>query len=84
MDNNSSLKLRRIRFLNKDEELELFMGFRLKIQTNDEFIDAVIFNESIFIINEKQENLFALLKIMTEQFVKTKLEFEKFKKIIKK
>ena len=58
-----------IGFLNKDEELGLFMGFKLKIQTNDEFfeytvypndefIDTVIFNEAIFIINDKLENLF--------------------------
>ena len=81
-------------FLNKDEEFGLLMGLKLKIQTkddffeytvypNEEFVDAVILNESIFIINEKLENLFALRGITTDQFVKTKSEFEKFKKILK-
>jgi hypothetical protein len=70
------------------------MGFKLKIQTdddfleytvypNDELIDTIIFEESIFIINEKLENLFSIQKIMTDQFVKTKSEFEKFQKMIK-
>ena len=81
-------------FLNKDEELGLFMGFKLKIQTdndnfeytvypNDEFIDAVIFTESVAIINKKLENLFLLQKIMTDQFVKTRSEFEKFQNMLK-
>ena len=93
IENNPSLKVSLIGFLNKDEDLGLFMGLKLKIQTNvesfeytvyptDEFIDAIILNESIFIINEKLENLFTLRKIMTDQFVKTKTEFEKFKKIL--
>ena len=80
-------------FLNKDEDLGLLMGFKLKIQNkdeffeytvypNEEFVDAVILNESIFIINEKLENLFALRGVVTDQFVKTKSEFEKFKKIL--
>lgn len=92
--NNSSLRASLVGFLNKDEELGLFMGFKLKIQTNDDyfeytvypneqFIDTVIFEESIVIINEKLENLFILKKIMTDQFVKTRSEFEKFQKIIK-
>ena len=70
------------------------MGFKLKIQTNDdffeytvypseEFIDTVIFNESIFIINEKFDQLFHLKKIITDQFVKTRVEFEKFQKTLK-
>ena len=90
----SSLRASLVGFLNKDEELGLFMGFKLKIQTdddyfeytvypNDSFIDTVIFEESIIIINEKLETLFSLQKIMTDQFVKTRSEFEKFKKIIK-
>ena len=69
------------------------MGFKLMIQTddnffeytvypNDEFIDMVIFDESIFIINEKLDNLFQLQKIITDQFVKTRSEFEKFKKMM--
>ena len=68
------------------------MGFKLQIQTisesfeytvypNEEFIDAVIFNESISIINEKMKNLFTLRKIVTDQFVKTRSEFNKFKKM---
>ncbi len=89
-----SLRASLVGFLNKDEELGLFMGFKLKIQTdddyfeytvypNDQFIDTVIFEESIVIINEKLETLFSLQKIMTNQFVKTRSEFEKFQKIIK-
>lgn len=94
LSNNTLLRASLVGFLNKDEELGLFMGFKLKIQTdddffeytvypNDEFIDTVIFEESIFIINEKLENLFSLQKIMTDQFVKTRSEFEKFQKMIK-
>ena len=81
-------------FLNKHDELGLLMGFKLAIQTADdffeftvypkeEFIDTVIFNESIFIINEKLDNLFYLKKIVTDQFVKTLVEFKKFQKQIK-
>ena len=92
--NDTSLRASLIGFLNKDDELGLFMGFKLKIQTdddfleyivypNDELIDTIIFEESIFIINEKLENLFSIQKIMTDQFVKTRSEFEKFQNIIK-
>ena len=92
--NDTSLRASLIGFLNKDDELGLFMGFKLKIQTdddfleyivypNDELIDTIIFEESIFIINEKLEHLFSIQKIMTDQFVKTKSEFEKFQKMIK-
>ena len=92
--NDTSLRASLIGFLNKDEDLGLFMGFKLKIQTNDdffeytvypneEFIDTVIFEESISLINENLENLFSLQKIMTDQFVKTRSEFEKFQKMIK-
>jgi hypothetical protein len=69
------------------------MGFKLKIQTDTEsleytvypdeqFSDTVIFNETIHIINDSMENLFSLRKINTDQFVKTRSEFEKFKKMI--
>lgn len=92
--NNTSLRASLVGFLNKDDELGLFMGFKLKIQTdddfleytvypNDELVDTIIFEESIFIINKKLENLFSLQKIMTDQFVKTKSEFEKFQKMVK-
>ena len=92
--NDTSLRASLVGFLNKDDELGLFMGFKLKIQTddnfleytvypNDELIDTIIFEESIFIINKKLENLFSLQKIMTDQFVKTKSEFEKFQKMVK-
>ena len=81
-------------FLNKHDELGLLMGFKLIIQTNDdffeftvypneEFIDTVIFNEAVFIINEKLDNLFYLKKIVTDQFVKTLVEFRKFQKQMK-
>jgi hypothetical protein len=91
---DTSLRASLVGFLNKDDELGLFMGFKLKIQTDDDFleytvyptdelVDTVIFEESIFIINEKLENIFSIQKIMTDQFVKTKSEFEKFQKMIK-
>ena len=88
-----SLKASLIGFLNKHDDLGLLMGFKLKIQTdteffeytvypNEEFIDTVIFDESIFIVNNDLENIFSLRRIVTDQFVKTKSEFEKFKKIM--
>ena len=91
--NDSSLQVSLIGFLNKHEDLGLLMGFKLKLKTDaeffeytvypdSEFIDTVIFNESIFIINEKLENLYFLKKITTDQFVKTKTEFDKFQKMI--
>jgi hypothetical protein len=91
--NDSSIQVSLIGFLNKHEDLGLLMGFKLKIKTDaeffeytvypdSEFIDTVIFNESIFIINEKLENLYFLKKIITDQFVKTKTEFDKFQKMI--
>jgi len=80
-------------FLTKHDDLVLLMGFKLQIQTdseifdytvypNEEFNDTVIFNESISIINKKMENLFTLRKIVTDQFVKTRAEYDKFKKMI--
>ena len=94
LSGNPSLRASIVGFLNKDEDLGLLMGFKLKIQTDDDFfeytvypneelIDTIIFEESIFIINEKLEHLFSIQKIMTDQFVKTKFEFEKFQKMIK-
>jgi len=91
--NDTSLQVSLIGFLNKHEDLGLLLGFKLKIQTNteffeytvypnDEFIDTVIFDESIFIINNKLDQLYSLRKIMTDQFVKTKAEFDKFQKMM--
>jgi len=91
--NDSSIQVSLIGFLNKHEDLGLLMGFKLKMKTDaeffeytvypdSEFIDTVIFNESIFIINEKLENLYFLKKINMDQFVKTKTEFDKFQKMI--
>ncbi|MCV0430156.1 hypothetical protein [Nitrosopumilus sp.] len=91
--NNPSLKANLTGFLNKHDELGLLMGFKLQIQIdskfleftvypNEEFIDTVIFNESISIINPKMENLFSLRKIVTDQFVKTRSEYNKFKKMM--
>ena len=93
LPNDSTLRASLTGFLNKHDDLGLLMGFKLKIQTetesfeytsypNEEFIDAVIFDESIFIINDKMENLFSLRKIVTDQFVKTRSEFDKFKKMM--
>ncbi len=80
-------------FLNKHDDLGLLMGFKLKIQTDaeyfeytvypdGEFVDAVILNEAIHIIDDSMENLLSLRKIVTDQFVKTRSEFEKFKKML--
>ena len=91
--NDPSLQVSLIGFLNKHDDLGLLMGFKLKIKTDteffeytvypdSEFIDTVIFNESIFIINEKLVNFYFLEKIITDQFVKTKTEFDKFQKMI--
>ena len=93
LPNDSTLRASLTGFLNKHDDLGLLMGFKLKIQTdtesfeytsypNEEFIDTVIFDESIFIINDKMENLFSLRKIVTDQFVKTRSEFDKFKKMM--
>ncbi len=81
-------------FLNKHEETGLLMGFKFKIQINDEtleytvypndeFIDAVILNEMIFVIDNQMEQIFSC-KILTDQFVKTKSELDKFQKILNK
>jgi len=93
MNNNESLKASLVGFLNKHEDLGLLMGLKLKIQTdsnffeytvypNEEFIEIVIFNESIFIINDELKHIFYLRKIITDQFIKTKTEFDKFQKLI--
>jgi len=91
LPNDPSLKAGLTGFLNKHDDLGLLMGFKLQIKTdsdfleytvypNDDFIDTVIFNESISIIDENMKNLFTLRKIVTNQFVKTRTEFDKFKK----
>ena len=93
LPNDPSLKASLIGFLNKHDDLGLLMGFKLKIQTDtefleyavypdEEFIDTVIFDETIHIINDSMKNLFSLRKINTDQFVKTRSEFEKFKKMM--
>ena len=82
-------------FLNKDNELGLLIGFKLTMKTdddffeftvypNDEFIDAIIFDESVCIIDKKLNALFYLKNIVTNQLVKTKTEYDKFKKILSK
>jgi hypothetical protein len=81
-------------FLNKYEDERLVMGFKFKIQINNEileytsypnneFIHAIILNEIIFIIDNKMKQIFSC-RILTDQFVKTKSEFDKFQKILKK
>jgi hypothetical protein len=93
LPNNSTLKAALTGFLNKHEDLGLLMGFQLEIQTdleffkyvvypNEEFVNTVILNESITIINKKMETLFTLRKIVTDQFVKTRTEFDKFQKML--
>jgi hypothetical protein len=81
-------------FLNKHEDMGLLMGFKFKIQINNEileytsypnneFIDAIILNEMIFIIDNQMKQIFSC-KISTDQFVKTKSELDKFLKILNK
>ena len=81
-------------FLNKHEDAGLLMGFKFKIQINneileytsypnEEFIDAIILNEMIFVIDNKMKQVFSC-KISTDQFVKTKSELNKFQKILNK
>ena len=95
MSKNDTLKASLIGFLNRHDDYGLLMGFKLKFQINsdffeytvypnEEFVETVIFDESIFIINNKLENLFSLKKIITDQFIKTKTEFDKFQKQIPK
>ena len=92
--NKLEIKASIIGFLNKHEDEGLLMGFKFKIQINNEileytsypnneFIDAIILNEVIFIIDNKMKQIFSC-KILTDQFVKTKSEFDKFQKILKK
>ena len=90
---SNSVRASLIGFLNKHDDLGLLMGCKIKIQydtdkiieftsyPNDEFIDAIILHETIFIISEKLDVLFSM-KILTDQFVKTKIDFEKFKKLL--
>jgi len=81
-------------FLNKHEDVGLLMGFKFKIQINneileytsypnEEFIDTIILNEMIFVIDNKMKQVFSC-KISTDQFVKTKSELNKFQKILNK
>jgi len=81
-------------FLNKHEDAGLLMGFKFKIQINneileytsypnEEFIEAIILNEIIFVIDNKMKQMFSC-KISTDQFVKTKSELNKFQKILNK
>tara|TARA_B100001142_G_scaffold266520_1_gene271002 strand:- start:352 stop:768 length:417 start_codon:yes stop_codon:yes gene_type:complete len=93
-ENITAIKASLRGFLNKHEELGLIMGCKLKIQMNteileyttyptEEFIDSIIFNETIFLIDQKMNKIFSC-KILTNQFVKTKSEFNKFKKLLDK
>jgi len=41
----------------------------------------VIFNEKIFLIDDKMNQIISF-KILTDQFVKTKSELDKFKKLL--
>jgi len=81
-------------FLNKHEDAGLLMRFKFKIQINneileytsypnEEFIEAIILNEMIFVIDNKMKQMFSC-KISTDQFVKTKSELNKFQKILNK
>ncbi len=90
---NPSVKAKLVGFLNRDDEFGLLFGFKLIISSeeksfkyavypNDQLIDTLIFNEIICIIDSEMRQLFSL-KINTDQFVKTKSEFDKFQDILK-
>jgi hypothetical protein len=94
IEKKSELKASIRGFLNKHEDVGLLMGFKFKIQINneileytsypnEEFIDAIILNEMIFVIDNKMKQVFSC-KISTDQFVKTKSELNKFQKILNK
>ena len=91
-EDKSKIKASLRGFLNKHEVMGLLMGCKFKVQVNeeileytayptDEFIDAVILNEMIFLIDSKMKQIFSC-KISTDQFVKTKSEFNKFQDIL--
>ncbi len=93
LENQSQIKASLRGFLNKHEEIGLVMGCKFKIEINQElleytvypsmdFIESIIFNETIFLIDNKMNQIFSC-KILSDQFVKTKSEFEKFKKLSK-
>ena len=93
-ENKSKIKASLRGFLNKHEEIGLLVGCKFKVQINDEvleyttypaneFIDAVILNEMIFLIDNQMKQIFSC-KISTDQFVKTKSEFNKFQEILDK
>ena len=93
IENQSQIKASLRGFLNKHEEIGLVMGCKFKIEINQElleytvypsmnFIESIIFNETMFLIDNKMNQIFSC-KILTDQFVKTKSEFEKFKKLSK-
>jgi len=90
---NPDVRAKLVGFLNKDEEFGLLFGFKLIVNSEtksfeytvypDELVvDTMIFNEIICIINSEMNQLFSL-KINTDQFVKTKSEFDKFQNILK-
>ena len=92
IENKSKIKASLKGFLNKHEEIGLLIGCKFKVQINDEileytsyptneFIDAVILNEMIFLIDSQMKQIFSC-KILTDQFVKTKSEFNKFQEIL--
>ena len=94
LEKKSEIKASLSGFLNKHEEIGLLMGFKLRIQVSeqifeytsyptDEFIDTVMFNEKIFLIDEQMNQIISF-KILTDQFVKTKSELDKFKKLLNK
>ena len=71
-------------FLNKHEEAGLLMGFKFKIQINneileytvypnDEFIDAIILNEMIFVIDNKMKQIFSCKILIAPSLVSSKL-----------
>lgn len=93
-ENPGKLRVSLIGFLNKHDELGLLMGLKLKVQYGTilldyttypscEFTDLVILDERVVIISGSDcKPLLPIERIMTDQFVKTKSEFDKFTKLM--
>lgn len=90
---NPDVSFKLVGFMNKDEEFGLLLGFKLVIQSakssfeyviypDDTLVDALIFNGIICIVDSEMKQLFSV-KVNTDQFVKTKSEFDKFQNVLK-
>ena len=91
MEDGVPIRASLVGFLNKDEDLGLLMGFQLRVRAGDrhleftvypdeELVDALILDDRMFVINSKMDTLLSL-RLNTDQFVKTKSEFDRFQKM---